>query len=76
MMDMPREKYVERCKQRAFEYLDEGDVKNAVASFRRLYEPPGPIATLLGNAWRFAANGERCARLKDADRRTQMMVSG
>jgi hypothetical protein len=32
-MDMPREKYVERCKQRAFEYLDEGDVKNAVASF-------------------------------------------
>jgi hypothetical protein len=73
MMDMPREKYVERCKQRAFEYLDEGDVKNAVASF---VDNMNPRPDLLGNAWRFAANGERCARLKDADRRTQMMVSG
>jgi len=33
-----------------------------------------PIATPLGNAWRFAANGERCARLEDADRRDQVMV--
>src|SRR5258708_552039 len=31
--DMPRDKYVERCKQRAFDYLDRGDLKNAVASF-------------------------------------------
>jgi hypothetical protein len=30
---MPRDKYVERCKQRAFDYLDRGDLKNAVASF-------------------------------------------
>jgi hypothetical protein len=31
--DIPRDKYVERCKQRAFEYLDQGDLKNAVSSF-------------------------------------------
>lgn len=31
--DMPREKYVEQCKQRAFESLDQGDLKSAVASF-------------------------------------------
>ena len=31
--DLPRHKYVERCKQRAFDYLDRGDLKNAVASF-------------------------------------------
>ena len=31
--DIPRDKYVERCKQRAFDYLDRGDFKNAVSSF-------------------------------------------
>ena len=31
--DIPRDKYVERCKQRAFDYLDQGDLKNAVSSF-------------------------------------------
>ena len=31
--DMPRDKYVERCKQRAFDYLDRGDLKKAVALF-------------------------------------------
>ena len=31
--DMPRDKYVERCKQRAFDYLDRGDLNSAVASF-------------------------------------------
>ncbi|WJR75371.1 hypothetical protein [Bradyrhizobium sp. NP1] len=31
--DMPRDKYVERCKQRAFEYLDRGDLRGAVAAF-------------------------------------------
>ena len=31
--DMPRDGYVERCKQRAFDYLDRGDLKDAVASF-------------------------------------------
>jgi hypothetical protein len=31
--DMPRDRYVERCKQRAFDYLDRGDLKDAVASF-------------------------------------------
>ncbi len=30
---MPRDKYVERCKQRAFDYLDQGDLRNAVTSF-------------------------------------------
>jgi hypothetical protein len=31
--DLPREKYVERCKQRALDYLDHNDLRNAVASF-------------------------------------------
>ncbi|MBR0710458.1 hypothetical protein JQ603_28440 [Bradyrhizobium liaoningense] len=30
---MARDKYVERCKQRAFDHLDRGDLKNAVTSF-------------------------------------------
>ena len=30
---MPRDKYVERCKQRALDYLDRGDFKKAVALF-------------------------------------------
>ena len=33
IIDVPREKYVERCKQRAFDYLDRGGFKSAVASF-------------------------------------------
>jgi hypothetical protein len=31
--DMPRDKCVERCKQRAFDYLDRGDLRSAVDSF-------------------------------------------
>jgi hypothetical protein len=31
--DLPRDKYVERCKQRAFDYLDRDDLRNAVTSF-------------------------------------------
>ena len=31
--DMPRDKYVERCKQRAFAYLDQGDLRKAAALF-------------------------------------------
>jgi hypothetical protein len=31
--DLPRDKYVERCKQRAPEYLDRDELRNAVASF-------------------------------------------
>jgi hypothetical protein len=30
--DMPRDKYVERCKERAFDYLDRGDL-SAVDAF-------------------------------------------
>ena len=30
---VPRDKYVERCKQRALDYLDRGDLKRAVSSF-------------------------------------------
>jgi hypothetical protein len=30
--DMPRDKYVERCKQRALDYLDRGDAEKAVTS--------------------------------------------
>jgi hypothetical protein len=52
--DMPRDKYVERCKQRAFDYLDQGDLKNTVASFvsnmnaRPDCELPRHLATLGG----------------------------
>jgi hypothetical protein len=31
--DVPRDKYVERCKQRALDYLARGDLKGAVSSF-------------------------------------------
>jgi len=31
--DVPRDKYVERCKQRAFDYLDRGELRKAVVSF-------------------------------------------
>ncbi|WP_249152771.1 hypothetical protein [Bradyrhizobium liaoningense] len=30
---MTRDKYVERCKQRALDHLDRGDLKSAVTSF-------------------------------------------
>ncbi|RXH39562.1 hypothetical protein [Bradyrhizobium zhanjiangense] len=33
LIEMTRDKYIERCKQRAFDHLDRGDLKNAVASF-------------------------------------------
>ncbi|MDI3566057.1 hypothetical protein [Bradyrhizobium sp. Arg816] len=33
LIELARDKYVERCKQRAFDHLDRGDRKNAVASF-------------------------------------------
>jgi hypothetical protein len=33
IIDMPREKFVEWCKQRAFDYLEQGDLRSAVASF-------------------------------------------
>ena len=32
-IDMPRQEYVEQSKQRAFDYLEQGDLRNAVASF-------------------------------------------
>jgi hypothetical protein len=35
MADMPRDKYVERCKQRAFDYLEQGDLMKAAALFLR-----------------------------------------
>jgi hypothetical protein len=50
--DMPRDKYVERCKQRAFYYLDQGDLKKAAALFvadmnaRRDCELPNHLAML------------------------------
>jgi hypothetical protein len=31
--DRSRDKFVERCKHRAFDYFDRGEPKNAVASF-------------------------------------------
>jgi len=52
LVEMARDKYVERCKQRAFDHLDQGDLKNAVASFvgnmnaRPDCELPSYLATL------------------------------
>ena len=63
---MTRDKYVERCKQRAFDHLDRGDLKNAVASFVGNMNARPDCELPSYNAWRFAANGERCARLEDA----------
>jgi hypothetical protein len=57
VIDVPREKYVERCKQRAFDYLEQGDLRNAVAAFVGSMNARPAIATPLGSAWRFAANG-------------------
>jgi len=31
--DVPRDKYVERCKQRALAYLQRGDLKSAISAF-------------------------------------------
>ena len=64
-VDMTRHNYVERWKQRAFDYLDRGDLKNAVAAFvgnmsaRPDCELPSYLATLGASP----LNGERCARL-------------
>ena len=50
--NMPRDKYVERCKQRALDYLDRGDLRNAVDSLvsnmnaRPDCELPSYLATL------------------------------
>ncbi len=50
--EMPRDKYVERCKQRAFDYLEQGDLKKAAALFasdmsaRRDCVLPGHLAAL------------------------------
>ena len=50
--DLPRDKYVERCKQRALDYFDRGELRNAVASFvsdmnaRRDCELPQHLAAL------------------------------
>jgi len=35
MIDMPRDKYVARCKERAFDYINRGDLKAGVATFVR-----------------------------------------
>jgi hypothetical protein len=33
IIDIPREEFVERSKQLAFDYLEQGDLRNAVGSF-------------------------------------------
>ncbi|UPK20658.1 hypothetical protein [Bradyrhizobium sp. 131] len=35
LIEMTRDKYVERCKQRAVDHLDRADLRNSVASFVR-----------------------------------------
>jgi len=53
--DMPRDKYVERCKQRALDYLDRGDIEKAVTSIittmdaRTDCKIPDYLATLGGS---------------------------
>jgi hypothetical protein len=54
-IDMPRQEYVERSKQRAFDYLDSDDLQNAVASFVSTMNARRDCK--FGGAWRFAANG-------------------
>ncbi|WP_247985934.1 hypothetical protein [Bradyrhizobium sp. 186] len=67
-IDMTRDKYVERCKQRAFDHLDQGDLKNSVVSLvgnmnaRPDCELPHYLATLGASL----LTAERCARLEDA----------
>ncbi|MGY8681940.1 hypothetical protein Q2941_29785 [Bradyrhizobium sp. UFLA05-153] len=52
LIGMTRDKYVERCKQRAFDHLERGDLKSAVAAFvgdmnvRPDCELPSYLATL------------------------------
>jgi len=54
---IPRDKYVERCKQRAFDYLDRGDLKSTVSSFvnnmdaRSDREMPHHLAELVVVLW-------------------------
>jgi hypothetical protein len=40
---VPRDKYVERCKQRAFDYLDRGDFKTQFPPTRQRYERPSRL---------------------------------
>jgi hypothetical protein len=74
--DMPRDEYVERCKQRAFDYLDRGDLKDAVASLvsnmnaRPDCELPHYLATL----GVLLLRGNDAPGLEDADRRSEVMV--
>ncbi|MCK1592440.1 hypothetical protein [Bradyrhizobium sp. 169] len=35
LIEMTRDKHVERCKQRAVDHLDRADLRNSVASFVR-----------------------------------------
>jgi hypothetical protein len=55
LLEMTRDKYVERCKQRAFDHLERGDLKNSVASFveninaRPDCEPPNYLERLGGS---------------------------
>jgi hypothetical protein len=64
IVDISRDKYVERCKQRAFDFLDRDDLKNAVVSFDTTMNarPELRIATPLGSAWCFTAKRMRSAR--------------
>jgi len=57
---MSRDKYGARREQRAFDYFDRGDVRNAVTLFvSDLNAPTGlRIVTPLGNASRFSADGK------------------
>ena len=74
--DVPRDKYVERCKQRAFDYLDRGDLKSAVSSFvnnmdaRPDCELPHHLAELGVVLWM----SKDVQGWKALDRRDQVMI--
>ena len=71
--DVPRDKYVERCKQRALAYLQRGDLKSAI---RQQYGCPSRlrVAAPLSRAWCRAVDEQGCTGLEGLDRRDQVII--
>ena len=74
--DIPRDKYVERCKQRAFDYLDRGDLKSAVFFIRQQHGCPIRlrVAAPLGRAWCRAVDEQGFTGLEGLDQRDQVII--
>ena len=73
---IPRDKYVERCKQRAFDYLDRGDLKSAVFFIRQQHGCPIRlrVAAPLGRAWCRAVDEQGFTGLEGLDQRDQVII--